>query len=292
MSNHCSGLAILLRPASFDATSDKSIAQGTSSSFEDAAALEVFLADVPASQSVSAPPSQRLLIRLQQFEKFRLPRVSATQILTEPIVPGPQFMELCKKQEAMIRQYYSGPLPATGSMPHSPAICQFFFGYDVRKEAIQFLMESPLPPTPSNIDLAKPMPLVPIGNAQSVVEEAQKALAAAQMALVQVTQTLAAAQKALNLALAGAGQVQSQPQSQPQPLTALPSPLPPAPPVPQTTMPRLTGPKRLKSFENLRNRMSVALGKKPQAEVKEVQLTPPDTPPPEKHSRPMLVAEA
>lgn len=116
-------------------------AQGVSSSIEDAAALEVFLADVPASLSVGAAPSEKLLQRLEQFEKFRLPRVSATQILTNPIVPGPQAAAKFAEQEAEIRKYYSGPLPARGAMPHSPPICQFFFGYDVRKEAIQYLEE-------------------------------------------------------------------------------------------------------------------------------------------------------
>ncbi|KAK5022252.1 hypothetical protein LTS07_010128 [Exophiala sideris] len=117
-------------------------AQGVSSSIEDAAALEVFLADVPVSESVSAAPSEKLLQRLEEFEKFRLPRVSATQILTNPIVPGPQAAAKHAEQEAEIRKYYSGPLPTTGSMPHSPPICQFFFGYDVRKEIIQYLSEA------------------------------------------------------------------------------------------------------------------------------------------------------
>ncbi|OCT49894.1 putative salicylate hydroxylase [Cladophialophora carrionii] len=116
-------------------------AQGVSSSIEDAAALELFLADVPATGDVSSPPSQKLLQRLAQFEAFRLPRVSATQILTDPVVPGPQAAANYAKQEAEIRKYYSGPLPPVGSMPHSPPICQFFFGYDVRKEAMKFLAE-------------------------------------------------------------------------------------------------------------------------------------------------------
>ena len=117
-------------------------AQGVSTSFEDAAALELFLADIPSSDSVESAPSELLLQRLQQFEKFRLPRVSATQILTNPIVPGPQAAALHKEQEAEIRKYYDGPLPPAGSMPHSPPICQFFFGYDVRKEAVQFMQNN------------------------------------------------------------------------------------------------------------------------------------------------------
>ena len=116
-------------------------AQGVSSSLEDAAALELFLADVPATGDVASAPSEKLLHRLAQFEAFRLPRVSATQILTDPVVPGPQAAANYAKQEAEIRKYYSGPLPPTGSMPHSPPICEFFFGYDVRKEAQQFIAQ-------------------------------------------------------------------------------------------------------------------------------------------------------
>ncbi len=116
-------------------------AQGVSSSIEDAAALELFLADIPATGDVTTSASEKLLQRLAQFEAFRLPRVSATQILTDPVVPGPQAAVNYAKQEAEIRKYYSGPLPPTGSMPHSPPICQFFFGYDVRKEAANFIAE-------------------------------------------------------------------------------------------------------------------------------------------------------
>jgi hypothetical protein len=111
-------------------------AQGVSSSIEDAAALEIFLADV---QQGGEKLNLKLQQRLEQFEKFRLPRVSATQILTDPVVPGPQAAAKYAAQEAEIRKYYSGPLPPTGAMPHSPPICQFFFGYDVRKEALEYL---------------------------------------------------------------------------------------------------------------------------------------------------------
>lgn len=117
-------------------------AQGVATSFEDAAALEVFLAGIQAPSDVSSPPSEQLLQRLRQIEEFRLPRVRATQILTEPIPPGPQSAPLFAKQEATIRKYYSGPLPPTGSMPHSPPICQFFFNYDVVKEAEQFIKQA------------------------------------------------------------------------------------------------------------------------------------------------------
>lgn len=110
-------------------------AQGVSSSIEDAAALEVFLKGVPGASSVESPASELLTERLAAFEKLRLPRVSATQILTEPIVPGPKFIEMGQLAEARIRKHYQGPLPPMTSMPHSPPICDFFFGYDVTKEA-------------------------------------------------------------------------------------------------------------------------------------------------------------
>ncbi|KAL2432866.1 hypothetical protein ABEF95_005255 [Exophiala dermatitidis] len=130
-------------------------AQGVSSSIEDAAALEVFLADVPGSESVCSAPSEKLLSRLEQFEKFRLPRVCATQIMTDPVVPGPQAAANYAKQEAEIRKHYSGPLPPTGSMPHSPPICQFFFGYDVRKEATMFLLNETNAPTEKAVEIVQ-----------------------------------------------------------------------------------------------------------------------------------------
>lgn len=116
-------------------------AQGVSSSIEDAAALEILLNGVPGTDSVKSPPSQKLTERLSLFEHLRLPRVSATQILTEPIVPGPKFMEMAKKAEARIRQFYPEPLPLPppGAVPHSQPICDFFFGYDVAKEAAHVL---------------------------------------------------------------------------------------------------------------------------------------------------------
>lgn len=116
-------------------------AQGVSSAIEDAAALEVLLKGVPGAESLSSSPSQKLTERLSLFEHLRLPRVSATQILTEPIVPGPKFMEMAKQAEARIRQYYPEPLPLPppGAVPHSQPICDFFFGYNVAKEAEHLL---------------------------------------------------------------------------------------------------------------------------------------------------------
>ena len=110
-------------------------AQGVSSSIEDAAALEVLLNGVESPGDVTSQPSAKLTERLSLLETFRLPRQSATQILTEPIVPGPMFMEMGKKAEARIRRYYQGPLPPMTAVPHSVPICDFFFGYDVTSEA-------------------------------------------------------------------------------------------------------------------------------------------------------------
>ena len=266
-------------------------AQGVSSSIEDAAALELFLDNLPSSLSVESPPSDVLTERLQQFEKFRLGRVSATQILTEPVIPGPQAAENYKKQEAVIRQYYDGPLPPTGSVPHSPGICDFFFGYDVRKEAQQFLQENPLttlsstltstpPPTsvastpvPASLlshpaDFQRQQPLtqsqqstqksqaIVVADAYKTVQEAQTAIVAAQAALAQAQESLVAAHKALESSMKN--------------LTAVSSPSPAAMPFPQKSVPieehteqnrnapqtRPTKPKKMKSFENLKNRFT------------------------------------
>lgn len=259
-------------------------AQGVSSSIEDAAALELFLDNLPVSSSVESAPSEMLLQRLQQFEKFRLGRVSATQILTEPVIPGPQAMENYKKQEAVIRQYYDGPLPPTGSVPHSPGICQFFFGYDVRKEAMKFLEENPLTsPSPAMTSAPAavaapaitPAPASTV-EAHKVVQEAQNALAAAQKALLQVTQTLAAAQKALELATQSLQASQSQApalSTAVSPISSVSEPMqqPQAPPV------RPVKPKKLKSFESLRNKVSGVFSGS-LVSVKEVHQTPPETP--------------
>ena len=117
-------------------------AQGVSSSIEDAAALEILLADLPPSESTSSPPSETLLKRLQIFQSLRLPRVSATQILTDPVPPGPGAGPAQDKKVEEIRKYYHGPLPPKDAFPHSEPICQFFFGYDVRAEAEKALKEA------------------------------------------------------------------------------------------------------------------------------------------------------
>ena len=116
-------------------------AQGVSSSIEDAAALQILLSssELPKPKSVTSPASSTLLHRLSLFESLRLPRVSATQLLTDPIPPGPNAGPAQTKLETEIRKYYSGPLPPKDSVPHSPAICDFFFGYDVRGDAERVL---------------------------------------------------------------------------------------------------------------------------------------------------------
>jgi 2-polyprenyl-6-methoxyphenol hydroxylase-like FAD-dependent oxidoreductase len=117
-------------------------AQGVSSSVEDAAALEILLADLPPSESTSSPPSEVLLKRLQIFQSLRLPRVSATQILTDPVPPGPGAGPAQDKKVEEIHKYYQGPLPPKDAFPHSEPICQFFFAYDVRAEAEKALKEA------------------------------------------------------------------------------------------------------------------------------------------------------
>lgn len=282
-------------------------AQGVSSSIEDAAALELFLDNLPPSLSVDSAPSDILLQRLEQFEKFRLGRVSATQILTEPVIPGPQAMENYKKQEGVIRQYYDGPLPPTGSVPHSPGICQFFFGYDVRKEAQKFLDEHPLSTlsstltstpsaAPSTPNFSRQAPVVvqqpqqalqPTSQPaqdninQKAVLEAQNALAAAQAALIQATETLATAQKAVALATQS---LASQQQTNAVPPPTAPSSVSSAPQEPKepqsvsSSAPssRPVKPKRMSSFETLRNKMSGVFSGS-LVSVKEVENNPPET---------------
>ena len=123
-------------------TSLKAHAQGVSSSIEDAVALEILLKDLPSSASTSSPPSEALLQRLQLFQELRLPRVAATQLLTDPVAPGPNAGPAQTAKEQEIRKYYQGPLPPKDAFPHSPQICNFFFGYDVRQEAEKILEEA------------------------------------------------------------------------------------------------------------------------------------------------------
>jgi len=61
--------------------------------------------------------------------------------MTEPVPPGPNAGPLQVKMEQEIRKYYDGPLPPKEAAPHSGPICEFFFGYDVRKEAERVLGE-------------------------------------------------------------------------------------------------------------------------------------------------------
>ncbi len=287
-------------------------AQGVSTSFEDAAALELFLADLPSPESVESAPSETLLQRLHQFEKFRLPRVSATQILTNPIVPGPTAAALHKEQEAEIRRYYSGPLPPTGAMPHTPPICQFFFGYDVRKEAVQFMQDNqvstpPQPATPYTAPIAVPVQAsTPVmasaapssqpavnsvdqpasvwdGHSIAVYQEAQKALAAAQIALVQVTHTLAAAQNALDLATKSMKftppqEPRARYRSPPEMQRTTPS-LPTAATQGQAGPSPPAKPRRLKSFDSMKSRMAAVGQKMSRVSVreKEVRDSSPDT---------------
>ncbi|KAJ9645596.1 hypothetical protein H2204_001177 [Knufia peltigerae] len=184
-------------------------AQGVSSSIEDAATLEVFLADVPASGDVSATPSEKLLQRLEQYEKFRLPRVSATQILTNPIVPGPQAAAKHAEQEAEIRKYYSGPLPATGAMPHSPPICQFFFGYDVEKEGKAFIeslehQETTGPEVAGEEEVVEPTPqpeeaIVKVESVAPIINGVQKTQVVEKPAPVQEASVTTMEQRVLDL---------------------------------------------------------------------------------------------
>ena len=94
--------------------------QGASSSIEDAAALEILLADATVDDIAS---------RLNLFQSLRHPRATATQAMSNyMMVGGPKMIE-----EA--RRYYDGALPPPGSKTFSEPFCDFFFRYNIFLEA-------------------------------------------------------------------------------------------------------------------------------------------------------------
>jgi len=143
-------------------------AQGVSSSIEDAAALEVFFSNLDLTSSVESPASATLLERLKLFESLRLPRTAATQLLTDPVMPGPGA---AAKQDALveeIRKYYSGPLPPKDAMPHSPPICKFFFAYDVTKDAEKTLADHQAGAAPASDKTTIPVQKAPAVDVQTL----------------------------------------------------------------------------------------------------------------------------
>ena len=71
--------------------------------------------------------------RLTLFDALRLPRVRATQSLSNKMMGPPATME------AEVRKYYSGALPGHGAKTFSKGYNDFFFDYDIRAEAKKVL---------------------------------------------------------------------------------------------------------------------------------------------------------
>jgi salicylate hydroxylase len=95
--------------------------QGASVSIEDAAALGVLL------YRCTFPELNR---RLKLFQEVRQPRATATQALSNFMMAGP-------KAVAEARKYFKGDLPPVDSKTYLKEFCDFFFGYDVVKDAQQ-----------------------------------------------------------------------------------------------------------------------------------------------------------
>jgi 2-polyprenyl-6-methoxyphenol hydroxylase-like FAD-dependent oxidoreductase len=114
--------------------------QGASMAMEDAVALEVIFS--PTSPSDGPTPPSSLTVntdissKLSLFNHLRLPRVRATQTLSNKMMGDPNTML------AEVGTYYADMdeqerpvLPTPASKTYSKAYNDFFFGYDVRREA-------------------------------------------------------------------------------------------------------------------------------------------------------------
>ncbi|KIW63663.1 hypothetical protein PV04_08648 [Phialophora macrospora] len=95
--------------------------QGASMALEDAMALQVLFADVDSTADV---PS-----KLQLFDRLRLPRVSAVQVMSNKMMGPPD------KMMAEIKRYYQGDIPGPTAKTFSKEYNDFFFLYDVGDEA-------------------------------------------------------------------------------------------------------------------------------------------------------------
>ncbi|KIW34416.1 uncharacterized protein PV07_01194 [Cladophialophora immunda] len=102
--------------------------QGASMALEDALALQVLFGDV--ADSPDAVQS-----RLQQFDKLRLPRVSAVQTMSNKMMGPPDRMV------AEVKKYYTGPIPGPKAKTFSKEYNDFFFLYDVEDEARKLVNE-------------------------------------------------------------------------------------------------------------------------------------------------------
>ena len=96
-------------------------AQGGCLSIEDAAALGILMSDLGQGGSVEG--------RLELFQAVRLPRCATTQLLSNAM-----FYYNGMDREALVREYYQGPLPPPNSIPWCEELRDFFYGYDVFDE--------------------------------------------------------------------------------------------------------------------------------------------------------------
>lgn len=88
---------------------------------EDAAALEVLLANLTCDETVEG--------RLRTFEDVRLPRSATIQIMSNAM-----FYDKTLDKVDMIRKFYQGPLPPLDQHSWSEPLRDFFYAYDVYAE--------------------------------------------------------------------------------------------------------------------------------------------------------------
>jgi salicylate hydroxylase len=101
--------------------------QGASMALEDAMALQTLF-------NTPTHPSQ-VSQKLQLFDKLRIPRVSAVQTMSNKMMGPPE------KMIAEVKRYYQGEIPGPKAKTYSKEYNDFFFLYDVEKEASK-LMET------------------------------------------------------------------------------------------------------------------------------------------------------
>ncbi|KAJ9612883.1 hypothetical protein H2200_002824 [Cladophialophora chaetospira] len=95
--------------------------QGAAMALEDAVGLNVLFTDVSSADEVSS--------KLQQFDELRLPRVSAIQTMSNKMMGPPD------KMISEIKRYYGGEIPGAKDKTFSKGYNDFFFLYDIEKEA-------------------------------------------------------------------------------------------------------------------------------------------------------------
>lgn len=95
--------------------------QGASMALEDAMAIEVLFEGVESADQARE--------RTDMFNKFRLPRVSAVQTMSNKMMGPPD------KMISEVRRYYDGAVPGPKAKTFSEEYNDFFFSYDVAREA-------------------------------------------------------------------------------------------------------------------------------------------------------------